>query len=389
MPIDVTCPKCDLILPAPDEYAGKRIRCADCDTIVDVPIPGASTIVHLTAPAVTGRTRTGDETPTRRRHQDDPSPGRPWTAVAIGGLLVALAAAGGIWYFGSRDDVQPDPKPEPKPAPLPAPPPVEPKPAPLPTPPKPIPPKPTPPVPTPPANTIPANPSDFTGLRFHIPFDSRSGSATLESISSKYVGKLADGAVIVEGRRGKALKVTLSPRSGGAAGNIPFAIDLADQRDQFGVDANAAITVCHWASIDSPTSIYGLFLGQDKLIERPRIYFSTSRSSGSAYFYTGSSDYFSMTYAHTGTSVWHHYALRRTTAGVWSLFVDGAPRESSTRAGTANASKIAFEKVGLGGSYLVKAKEAKETRAAITVDDLCVYQRALSDSEIARLAGKN
>ena len=37
MPIEVKCPSCSATLPAPDEFAGKKIRCADCQGIVEVP----------------------------------------------------------------------------------------------------------------------------------------------------------------------------------------------------------------------------------------------------------------------------------------------------------------------------------------------------------------
>ncbi len=37
MPIEVTCPSCDAILPVPEEFAGQKIRCADCEAIVNVP----------------------------------------------------------------------------------------------------------------------------------------------------------------------------------------------------------------------------------------------------------------------------------------------------------------------------------------------------------------
>ena len=37
MPIEVTCPSCKATLPAPNEFAGKKIRCADCQGIVEVP----------------------------------------------------------------------------------------------------------------------------------------------------------------------------------------------------------------------------------------------------------------------------------------------------------------------------------------------------------------
>jgi hypothetical protein len=39
MSIEVTCPTCRAVLPAPETMAGQRIRCADCQSLVDVPKP--------------------------------------------------------------------------------------------------------------------------------------------------------------------------------------------------------------------------------------------------------------------------------------------------------------------------------------------------------------
>lgn len=388
MPIDVTCPKCNLILPAPDEYAGKRIRCADCETIVDVPVPGATTVEREYTPTVAGRERSSGERPVRRRRPAEPAPRRAGLFLAIAGVFLATILAGGLWYWTTREDEQPQPPPAPAPVPIPAPAPA-PAPAPIPaTGPGPgIEPRPTPPQPitSKPTPLSPANPSDFTGLRFHLTFDRKIGSATLDSVSGKFVGKIADGATVVDGKRGKAIQVTPPPRAGGVAGNLPFAIDLSDQKDRFTFDANTAQTICHWSSVDAATSIYGLYLGQERMIERPRIYSMSSRSSGSAFFYLSGGDYLSIPISHTGTSTWHHYALRRTSDGVWSFFVDGTSRESLSKSPATNAGKLTFDKVGFGGTSTLKGKDLRPT---IGIDDLCIFNRALADSEIARLAGK-
>lgn len=389
MPIDVTCPKCNLILPAPDEYAGKRIRCADCETIVEVPVPGATTVEREYTPTVAGRERSDGDRPVRRRRPVEPAPRRAGLFLTIGGVFLATILAGGIWYWTTREDERPQPAPIPEPIniplPIPAPNPTpvpKPSPAEIPAPlPKPTP-TPTPIKPAPPTPLSPANPTDFTGLRFHLTFDRKIGSATLDSVSAKFVGKLADSATLIDGKRGKAIQVTPPPRSGGT---VPLAIDLTDQKDRFAFDANAALTICHWASIDGTAPIYGLYLGQERMIDRPRIYSMSSRSSGTVFFYPGSSDYFSIPISHTGTSTWHHYALRRTSDGAWSYFVDGTSREPLSKNSVTNTGKLTFDKVGFGGTSTLKGKDLRPT---IGIDDLCIFNRALADSEIARLAGK-
>ncbi len=37
MPIEVTCPSCQATLPIPENFTGKKVRCSDCEGIVEVP----------------------------------------------------------------------------------------------------------------------------------------------------------------------------------------------------------------------------------------------------------------------------------------------------------------------------------------------------------------
>jgi hypothetical protein len=394
MPIDVTCPKCNLILPAPDEYAGKRIRCAECDTIVDVPVPGAETVE---VPTTFPRRRRDDDDggPVRRRRRDDPKPRNTWRPWAIGGAIAAIAAiaVGGaaIWYLNSRTEQKPNPDPIPAPQPNPSPtpsPPTPPLPKPTPPEPKPTPPepKPKPPEPkpkTPPTFRTPASPSTITGLRVHFPFDSKTGSATFEAISAKAAGKLADGTEVVDGKRGKALKIPIPPR-----GPVidPFGLDLSDLRDRFKIESNAAATYTIWANTADTTRISPVFsLGQDRTTDRPRIYFSALKYTGSAFVSTDSLNSQLASLNLESERPWHHYAIRRTAAGIWSFFVDGTSIEWR-RPLAANRSKHEFTRVGIGAGLVNSTSTAKPF---VIVDDLCVFNRDLADSEIARLAGKD
>ncbi len=68
MPIEVTCPSCSATLPAPDEFAGKKIRCADCQGIVEVPDAGFARPVAREQPQSYGL---ADERPKKRRRTND------------------------------------------------------------------------------------------------------------------------------------------------------------------------------------------------------------------------------------------------------------------------------------------------------------------------------
>ena len=199
MPIDVTCPKCNLILPAPDEFAGKRIRCADCNTIVDVPSPGASTVDLKPAPNFDRPPRRflndDDQRPRRREEPERASMAIP--LIFAGVLAGSIAIAGAAFFVLGERKVEPPVEPIPAPRPIPIDPP---KPAP------PLPPfKPTvPEKKTPPKfPASPVGPSSIAGLRFHLPLDSKVGTATLDLHAAKYAGKIAETVEIVAGKRGK------------------------------------------------------------------------------------------------------------------------------------------------------------------------------------------
>lgn len=90
-------------------------------------------------------------------------------------------------------------------------------------------------------------------------------------------------------------------------------------------------------------------------------------------------------FAHAADSTWHHFALRRSTAGVWTCFVDGTAHELRRKAAGAGP-KLTFTKVAIGGSVSTTVAGLKPI---VAIDDVCVYGRELTDAEVARLAGKD
>ena len=70
MPIEVTCPSCLATLPAPDEFAGKKIRCADCQGIVEVPAAKKAPDAEKQPQSY----ELADERPKKRRRANDEEP---------------------------------------------------------------------------------------------------------------------------------------------------------------------------------------------------------------------------------------------------------------------------------------------------------------------------
>ena len=274
MPIDVTCPKCNMVLPAPDAFAGKRIRCAECNTVVDVPAPGASTVDLQPAP-----------------NFDRAAPQRGSgmkTNFVFGSLLAVLVMTSvAIWWFANRRE-GPRPEPEPKPA-------------------------------------APDGPSPIPGLKLHLPFDSTEDQRTIEAVSKSLVGKFADVPEVVDGMRGKALKLSVPVRGGSASVPVPFALDLSELRDFFAIEADAAMTVCLWANVDSASSVVPLFLGGERTLDRPRLYFTGSKSTAGCYLHFDTADSLNASRVLTGEAGWHHFAMRRSMAGDWGVLYDGGP----------------------------------------------------------------
>jgi len=80
MPIAIACPSCGARLTAPDAAAGKRVKCAKCQTVVPIPesdsgfeVVEAPPVARPARPAVPVRK------PTAVVEEDDDKPLRPKT----------------------------------------------------------------------------------------------------------------------------------------------------------------------------------------------------------------------------------------------------------------------------------------------------------------------
>jgi len=72
MPIEFRCGNCSKLLRTPDESAGKKAKCPQCGTVVDVPAAGASPVGPLS-----GGAPPNESPPSKPSSSNDASPGIP------------------------------------------------------------------------------------------------------------------------------------------------------------------------------------------------------------------------------------------------------------------------------------------------------------------------
>ncbi len=136
MPIEVTCPSCQATLPIPENFTGKKVRCSDCQGIVDVPGTRAPAIAKaVVAKAIRKPDVVDEKRPSRRRRDaddeeedaprrkpkrvrdDDDDDDRPrrgskpgfpmvWLAV-IAGVIGIVGLSAGAWFLTSGPHVEP------------------------------------------------------------------------------------------------------------------------------------------------------------------------------------------------------------------------------------------------------------------------------------------
>ena len=118
MPIEVTCPSCQAILPLPKNFSGKKVRCSDCEEVVEV--PAAKSPVATKAKAMRKPDVVDEERPSKRRRDadddeedaprrksrrnrddddDDRKPGIPKVAIAIAGVAAVAILAASAWFL--------------------------------------------------------------------------------------------------------------------------------------------------------------------------------------------------------------------------------------------------------------------------------------------------
>ncbi len=134
MPIEVTCPSCQATLPIPENFTGKKVRCSDCQGIVDVNGTQApASAKAVVAKAIRKPDVVDEERPSRRRRDADDEeedaprrkpkrvrddeddrprrgskPGFPMVGLAvIAGVIGMVGLSAGAWFLTRGPHVEP------------------------------------------------------------------------------------------------------------------------------------------------------------------------------------------------------------------------------------------------------------------------------------------
>jgi hypothetical protein len=222
--------------------------------------------------------------------------------------------------------------------------------------------------------------TDIKGLRFYLPCDQIENGAVIEAVSGKPVGK-GRKLELVDGPRGKALRATA-----GGAGGTRDALDLTAHVDALAIEDGKPFTLALWVRTDDWNTLGSQFL--DGRVNSPDRYrfFAIYRGPQSIGFLLNqgkpggrpdpNNQYARGNHDLTPTKGWVHLALTRDERGTCRLLVDGRVASTSPTPYTA---EVRFTALALGhqavGSFTAD------------FDEFCLFDRILTDDEIAKLAG--
>jgi hypothetical protein len=236
---------------------------------------------------------------------------------------------------------------------------------------------------------VPA-PSTLKGLVLYMPLDETAGESATDTVGGKPLGKLGGGAKFVPGVRGNGLDVT-------AAG---AKLDLSAAAAAFRFGPADPYTVAVWyrayhrfgyvlhaSSPDNVKARMSILLGWGKVIgfAESQPYVADPKSGfklSDARLEAG------LDQARADDDRWHHFAM--THAGKGSdegknLYIDG--RLVRSRRIVTQIDLKAIERVQVGGPS-PDAATLSSTGFTGMVDELCVFDRALTADEVKKLAGR-
>jgi hypothetical protein len=227
--------------------------------------------------------------------------------------------------------------------------------------------------------SVPA-PDEIKGLKFHLACDKLEKGAVLESVSGKFVGK-STKSELVDGPRGKALRTT----AGGPGTRT--GLDLSAQADDLAIAAGKPFTMTLWVRTDDwdsngPHIIYGKSSTTDKF--RTLSLYRNDKGIGFLLQESvpggrpdpgnqSTRDYREF----IPTREWFHIALSRDDRGAFRWAVNGEAKQ--TNMGTFTA-EMRFSEFALGWQSI--------GTFPADYDEFCLFDRALTDDEIKKLAGR-
>lgn len=398
MPVTLVCPSCRAVLPIPDRFAGAAVRCGNCSGLIPVSQrPASETAADPMAFAESPASGRSCPRPNRATGGTKAMVFLIWGAIAAS-TIGAVALVGWILTREpEREIVQAPATPPTKPAetksnrPVVTPAtkhaePVRPKaetpptktatsPAPAPTPSPSPPPTPSPPQPDP--VPIPKA-SDLPRIAVYLPFDGPElNDLMTDAVSKRRIGRGLPTGTLIDGMRGKALRIQFTGRDRGG-------LDLTDQSSRLDFRLGQAVTLAFWfrypETLRDATIAFGMAGKNDtKLTVAPTD--KTASSFGLEYSLAVSKsrkEYAKLTGPlKGGPGDWNHFAFARADGGKLAAYLNGTPLtgEQQVMGDVAD-----FTIAGFGFS-------PDSRGGTLDLDELAIFQRVLSASELKRLAG--
>jgi hypothetical protein len=242
---------------------------------------------------------------------------------------------------------------------------------------------PAPSLPRPPSTPPPA--TDFAGLLAYWNFDEGNGEKAADLSEHKNAAAVHDGEW-TPGIRGKAVHLSGCKRLGGSEGyvdlgeaaHLNFAAGAPFTYSVWVKTSAASGTILAQRNSSNESSVIDLTFSVGHLIADVRddanLFGRHARINGGA----------------INDDAWHHIALARTDGGKSvELFLDGVSQGQSSAPQAGGTITTDWRCVGMERFWNKKGTETDEARYLNgTVDEVCVFDRALSVEEIRKLAGQ-
>jgi hypothetical protein len=202
--------------------------------------------------------------------------------------------------------------------------------------------------------------AELPGLVFHLPFDDADNERMTEAVSGQPVGRVIGAVDAIDGVRGGAARLTAAP-----VGARPVALDLTDQRATFRFADGAAFTLTAWARVPGESAV---------LLDAPPLRVSVAGSAVVAS--AGAPAGPELRAFRPPRDRWFHLALVREPGGKLRLYVDGVAAVLAPD--PVWPAELAPAEVGLGSG----------AEGDCEVDEFCLFDRALTADEVARLGSR-
>jgi hypothetical protein len=228
--------------------------------------------------------------------------------------------------------------------------------------------------------------SDFPGLKVYLACDELAGGALTESVGKKPAGTV-DAGELVDGVRGKALRLSHDRRTRPGK----QAADLSDLKDAFRIPANGPFTLAVWVRpVDINTRSTTMVLKADVQDRTNPRWMSLGVLPGSASAMfgelprgAGPKDALGARFYEPKTppvGAWCHHAVVRDDKGEVRYFVNGVESTAVLAKPQTFAGELRYDVLGL--------VQSPDGKVVIDVDELCLFDRALSAEELKKLAGR-